>query len=281
MIFFCSNGPIDVESLEPVGKKPGKKRDDFVGVFETISSLLHTAPSANEAKASAKDAPSTMLYDHCYSLPPENQPAEKPPRPLTSIENRPLLDHDYLVGQHTDSVDLAINSVLEADAVKTDTKARARKKTVKETKPPVRQKKLFVQRNQFEEWRNFYEFLNTGVDGEDVHYLKRSYEEMAGGDLEPDWISYTVWVEHCSTYVPTPAPPKRRRRGDELKAKLRQHSTGSARTEGTYKPSAQEKAIYMYQSKQAMQAYMLGQQNPTKVSCLGSYFCLGCSFLVI
>ncbi|CAH2007526.1 unnamed protein product [Acanthoscelides obtectus] len=94
-------------------------------------------------------------------------------------------------------------------------------------------------RDQISEFAVLYEFLTKGIDLEDIQYIKKSYEEMLSTDSMGYWLNDTHWVDHCITDLYS-SPPKRRKKDE------RQHSTGSARTEGYYKLSAHEKSRYKY-----------------------------------
>ncbi|XP_060534419.1 histone-lysine N-methyltransferase SETD1 isoform X2 [Cylas formicarius] len=99
-------------------------------------------------------------------------------------------------------------------------------------------------RDQMSEFAVLYEFLTKGIDREDIEYIKKSYEELLSDDVMGYWLNDTHWVDHCVTDLYS-SPPKRRKRDE------RQHSTGSARTEGYYKMSAHEKSRYKYHHAKA------------------------------
>ncbi|XP_062559096.1 histone-lysine N-methyltransferase SETD1-like [Armigeres subalbatus] len=93
----------------------------------------------------------------------------------------------------------------------------------------------------------FYDFLTRGIDAEDIQYIKQSYELLLSDDTNSYWLNATHWVDHCTTersFLPPPA--KKRKKDKEYVSDIKQHSTGSARTQGFYKIDPREKAKYKY-----------------------------------
>lgn len=95
----------------------------------------------------------------------------------------------------------------------------------------------FARRNVVEEMNILYEFLRTGVDLEDVQYLKRSYDAMLQDEVQGYWLNDTHWVDHPPTNIPNPTKKKK-------KDEARVHVTGCARSEGYYKMDVKEKARF-------------------------------------
>ncbi|RWS29179.1 histone-lysine N-methyltransferase SETD1-like protein [Leptotrombidium deliense] len=95
----------------------------------------------------------------------------------------------------------------------------------------------YKQRSLMEEMNILYEFLTTGIDNEDINYMKRSYEAMLQEDTTQMWLNDTHWVEHPSTNVFT--SPKKKRKVENVRV----HLTGCARSEGFYKMDMKEKAL--------------------------------------
>ncbi|XP_039436018.1 histone-lysine N-methyltransferase SETD1-like [Culex pipiens pallens] len=92
-----------------------------------------------------------------------------------------------------------------------------------------------------------YDFLTRGIDAEDVQYIRQSYELLLGDDTNNYWLNATHWVDHCTTDRSfLPPPPKKRKKDKETVWDIKQHSTGSARTQGFYKIDPREKAKYKY-----------------------------------
>ncbi|XP_058447865.1 histone-lysine N-methyltransferase SETD1 [Malaya genurostris] len=92
-----------------------------------------------------------------------------------------------------------------------------------------------------------YDFLTRGIDGEDVQYIKQSYELLLSDDTNNYWLNATHWVDHCTTERSfLPPPTKKRKKDKESVSDIKQHSTGSARTQGFYKIDPREKAKYKY-----------------------------------
>ncbi|RWS14882.1 histone-lysine N-methyltransferase SETD1-like protein [Dinothrombium tinctorium] len=107
-----------------------------------------------------------------------------------------------------------------------------------ETPPPV-----YNPRSIMDEMNILYEFLKTGIDSEDINYLKRSYEAMLQQeDTQIWWLNDTHWVDHPPTNVPS---PKKKRKTENVRV----HATGCARSEGYYKMDSKEKAQHSYVNK--------------------------------
>lgn len=95
---------------------------------------------------------------------------------------------------------------------------------------------VFKKRDLIEEMNILYEFLKTGIDSEDVSYMKRSYEAMLQEDNQIWWLNDIHWVEHPPTHVGSPKKKKKTEDGQ-----TRVHQTGCARSEGYYKMDFWEK----------------------------------------
>lgn len=118
---------------------------------------------------------------------------------------------------------------------------------------PLGQQKAFVpvakyyERDIHSGMAIFYDFLTRGIDAEDIQYIKQSYELLLSDDNNSYWLNATHWVDHCTTersFLPPPA--KKRKKDKEYVTDIKQHSTGSARTQGFYKIDPREKAKYKY-----------------------------------
>lgn len=107
--------------------------------------------------------------------------------------------------------------------------------------PVTRLKVQYKKRDILDEMNILYEFLKTGIDTEDVQYMKRSYEAMLQEDNQIPWLNDIHWVDHCPTNVPS--PKKKRKTDDSI---IRVHKTGCARSEGYYKMDAYEKNRLSY-----------------------------------
>lgn len=105
----------------------------------------------------------------------------------------------------------------------------------------------YYERDMHSEMAILYDFLTRGIDAEDIQYIKQSYELLLSDDANSYWLNATHWVDHCTTersFVPPPA--KKRKKDKESVSDIKQHSTGSARTQGFYKIDPREKAKYKY-----------------------------------
>uniref|UniRef100_T1INR7 [histone H3]-lysine(4) N-trimethyltransferase n=1 Tax=Strigamia maritima TaxID=126957 RepID=T1INR7_STRMM len=167
------------------------------------------------------------FQDHSYCLPLSRKP--------------PSVDGDRK--SHT-SVDDVIDSVVRAcwvddhdygfpadheyfkPAVEPEvTKPRARHRKVERKAPEW---KLLEKRDLLAEMNILYEFLRSGIDSEDVNYLKRSYDKMLQDDAHGYWLNDTHW--------------KRKDDGPRI------HATGCARSEGYYKLDVKEKLRFKHHS---------------------------------
>uniref|UniRef100_A0A670YN86 SET domain containing 1A, histone lysine methyltransferase n=1 Tax=Pseudonaja textilis TaxID=8673 RepID=A0A670YN86_PSETE len=98
------------------------------------------------------------------------------------------------------------------------------------TQPPV-----FETRSEFEQMTILYDIWNSGLDFEDMKYLRLMYERLLHEDNSTDWLNDTHWVQHTNIL-----PEICRKLSD-----LREHQTGCARSEGYYHISKKEKDKYL------------------------------------
>ncbi|MFT7798025.1 histone-lysine N-methyltransferase SETD1B-like [Arapaima gigas] len=107
--------------------------------------------------------------------------------------------------------------------------AKARSRPKPQTPP-----KTFEQRTEFEQMTILYDIWNSGLDMEDMQFLKMTYEKLLQEEHSMDWLNDTHWVHHTNILF--------RKNLDE---QLREHVTGCARSEGYYAISRKEKDIYL------------------------------------
>uniref|UniRef100_A0A7N8WM75 SET domain containing 1A, histone lysine methyltransferase n=1 Tax=Mastacembelus armatus TaxID=205130 RepID=A0A7N8WM75_9TELE len=98
----------------------------------------------------------------------------------------------------------------------------------------------FESRSEFEQMTILYDIWNSGLDGEDLMLLKKTYEKLLQDDHNSDWLNDTHWVHHTITNLPNP-----RRKKKNTDGQLREHVTGCARSEGYYAISRKEKDVYL------------------------------------
>ncbi|XP_019950137.2 histone-lysine N-methyltransferase SETD1A [Paralichthys olivaceus] len=98
----------------------------------------------------------------------------------------------------------------------------------------------FDNRSEFEQMTILYDIWNSGLDGEDLLLLKKTYEKLLQDDHSSDWLNDTHWVTHTITNLPNP-----RRKKKSTDGQLREHVTGCARSEGYYAISRKEKDVYL------------------------------------
>ncbi|XP_055079844.1 histone-lysine N-methyltransferase SETD1A [Periophthalmus magnuspinnatus] len=106
--------------------------------------------------------------------------------------------------------------------------------------PPVPAPLKFENRSEFEQMTILYDIWNSGLDGEDLGLLRKTYEKLLQDDHGSDWLNDTHWVGHTVTNLPTP-----RRKKKAPDSTLREHVTGCARSEGYYAISRTEKDVYL------------------------------------
>lgn len=207
---------------------------------------------AIEAKAEA-----AVVGDHVYASAPPPVPPAPPPAPVAVTPPPPPPTEQRLSP-------LPMATPSPPPPVKA--KPRKRRKTKDETicdqlmfdmplEPITKLSRevAFARRNVVEEMNILYEFLRTGVDLEDVQYLKRSYEAMLQDEVQGYWLNDTHWVDHPPTNIPNPSKKKK-------KDEARVHVTGCARSEGYYKMDVREKARFKQSGSAVPQ---LETQDPT------------------
>lgn len=56
----------------------------------------------------------------------------------------------------------------------------------------------FDNRSEFEQMTILYDIWNSGLDGEDLMLLKKTYEKLLQDDHSSDWLNDTHWVNHTN-----------------------------------------------------------------------------------
>lgn len=64
--------------------------------------------------------------------------------------------------------------------------------------PPVMK---FDNRSEFEQMTILYDIWNSGLDGEDLMLLKKTYEKLLQDDHSSDWLNDTHWVNHTNILI--------------------------------------------------------------------------------
>lgn len=62
----------------------------------------------------------------------------------------------------------------------------------------------FDNRSEFEQMTILYDIWNSGLDGEDLSYLKKTYEKLLQDDHGSDWLNDTHWVSHTDILFDKP-----------------------------------------------------------------------------
>lgn len=122
---------------------------------------------------------------------------------------------------------------------------------------PIKPIPKFDPRNLDDERKVFFDMYTSGLDPEDIMFLKKTYENLLQSE-DPScyWINDILWVDHPVTNIPDPVPPKKRRKLEDM-PKI--HSTGSARTEGFYKLSVKDK------TGNRLDAFKAGKEPDTRL----------------
>lgn len=56
-------------------------------------------------------------------------------------------------------------------------------------------------RSEFEQMTILYDIWNSGLDGEDLTLLKKTYEKLLQDDHGSDWLNDTHWVNHSDILI--------------------------------------------------------------------------------
>jgi [histone H3]-lysine4 N-trimethyltransferase SETD1 len=245
--------------------------------------LLKFSPSSSDGGSSQA---SHVAIEHCYSLPPSASPSASTSPSQEVSQAVKLLDHDHgYYGKVTNTQQPIVqpnqsleqpkkdgNNVRPVGRPRKDPNAPKAQYTKREKislsdKVKIKEKESikkydannmqlmiddfvpvsqYNKRQRTEEFDVLCKFLTQGIDQEDVDYMKKAYTYLIQNDIPGTELLHQVhWVDHCATdrsFVPS---PMKKRKRDEV-PNLRQHVTGSARTEGYYKIDSRIKAQYKY-----------------------------------
>lgn len=213
------------------------------------------------------EASSYLISDHSYCLPQQ--------QPEANAEAVVAGDHEYASAAPPVAVAAPAPAVADLPEARTPpplasspppkTKVRKKRKSKEDSfydsclfdvplEPIAKLSRevAFARRNVVDEMNILYEFLRTGVDLEDVQYLKRSYDAMLQDEVQGYWLNDTHWVDHPPTNIPNPTKKKK-------KEEARVHVTGCARSEGYYKMDVKEKARFKQSGSAVPQ---MEQQDP-------------------
>lgn len=67
----------------------------------------------------------------------------------------------------------------------------------------------FDNRSEFEQMTILYDIWNSGLDGEDLLFLKKTYEKLLQDDHSSDWLNDTHWVNHTNILFSDYLSPQR------------------------------------------------------------------------
>ncbi|XP_063697695.1 histone-lysine N-methyltransferase SETD1 [Culicoides brevitarsis] len=231
---------------------------------------LHVKKDAKQEQSdggSASDAGSCNAFalDHCYSLPPSASPSSGS-SPQENKNKSKYIHNDH--GYTNDKKEAPSSAPRPVGRPRKDPSQKAKRNDYYERKKAqkaaekaaaaaalaeqrrmetevFRPMPIFRPRDPKMEFDNLWSFLKSGIDAEDVAYLRQSYEMLLqSNDEHSYWLNATHWVDHPPTDRSFIPPPSKKRKKDIYEAKV--HSTGSARTEGYYKIDPTEKARYKY-----------------------------------
>lgn len=63
---------------------------------------------------------------------------------------------------------------------------------------PLPEAVKYENRSEFEQMTILYDIWNSGLDGEDLMLLKKTYEKLLQDDHNSDWLNDTHWVNHTN-----------------------------------------------------------------------------------
>ncbi|CAN7985134.1 unnamed protein product [Ixodes hexagonus] len=252
---------------EPELPKPVKSESLLVN--GDVTGALAAMQKAGEEAKSEKDIPNYLRSDHCYCLPRQDKAeggalsdaggtadheytrmsSTPPPQPLPleALEN---LVHPAAATSPPKTPTGRKNFRKGKDRQSARDRLLLEEPLLLEPVTKLSRAVAFAKRNVVEEMNILYEFLRTGVDAEDVQYLKRSYDAMLQDEIQGYWLNDTHWVDHphilfcclsLTAHAPTNIPnPTKKKKKDESRV----HVTGCARSEGYYKMDVKEKARF-------------------------------------
>lgn len=188
---------------------PTPAKNEFLVNGDVTGAL---ATKVGEDVKDEEDVPNYLRSDHCYCLPRQNV-ADGDGTPLDLVTTG---DHEYTRMATTPPpppVEVLESLVHPAASPPKTPTGRKNSRKGKE-RQSARERLLleeplllepvtklsravaFAKRNVVEEMNILYEFLRTGVDAEDVQYLKRSYDAMLQDEIQGYWLNDTHWVDH-------------------------------------------------------------------------------------
>lgn len=124
-------------------------------------------------------------------------------------------------------------------------------------------REIYKDRSPREQVMLLYEFLTKGIDGEDIAYIRRSYEFLLQDDANNSWLNATHFMDHCETERSLLPPPNKKRKKDD---DLRRHASGSARTEGFYKLDIRDKLRFKYHHSKSINESEMEDEVKSKIA---------------
>ncbi|XP_026579380.1 histone-lysine N-methyltransferase SETD1A-like isoform X2 [Pseudonaja textilis] len=221
-------------------------------IGEVLEAPEEIVPNANEVRTESEVGNLVAL------APPPPQPLEKPKVPAVSDQQQPqttkfphglkeeaVKDPGALPfgpesffpseSEEEEEDDESLDSSDEGEIRRRSLRSHSHKHTP--AQPPL-PPPVFETHSEFEQMTILYDIWNSGLDLEDMKYLRLMYERLLHEDNSTDWLNDTHWVQHTITNI---ANPKRKRKLSDL----REHQTGCARSEGYYHISKKEKDKYL------------------------------------
>uniref|UniRef100_A0A336MTJ1 [histone H3]-lysine(4) N-trimethyltransferase n=1 Tax=Culicoides sonorensis TaxID=179676 RepID=A0A336MTJ1_CULSO len=249
------------KDVNGIVKTTQQKNSNQVLQPQTIQELRKQEQS-DAGSASDGGSCNAFVLDHCYSLPPSASPSSGE---IEKSETKQFVQNDH--SYPNDKKDGVVAGPRPVGRPRKDPSQKVKRNDYYERKKAqkaaekaaaaaaleeqrrmqnevFRPMPIYRPRDPKDEFNNLWSFLKVGIDPEDVHYLKRSYEMLLQTDINSYWLNATHWVDHPPTDRSFIPPPAKKRKKDIYEAKV--HSTGSARTEGYYKIDPTEKARYKY-----------------------------------
>lgn len=211
-----------------------------------------SASEAEEMKAIFETPEESVAIDHAYCIPTQ-RPIHKSKYDdgnydfSTVFKEDQMLQSDHLYSKISpnDLYGKVKNKKRQLQTTASIGKKGRKSKASKENDENVemsliieKPKIKFTERTKELEQEILYDFIQNGIDSEDVKYLKRSYDTLLQEDANYAWLNESHWSDH----PPTKIPPLKKKKKEELRV----HMTGCARTEGYYKMTDKEKAKSSY-----------------------------------
>ena len=235
--------------------KPSDKTEGEAGVAAAAAAEDYDSDITDSASEGEQDLiatlPPEIQVDHSYCHPyhPVDQAlAKKMRRDKSAALNLPTVanmephvtpprDENYLEDVEIELPEVKITETKEkSKKKKKDRKSKDKKlkdltnfavAEIKKEEKVAKPKPTLKPRSLQAEMQVMYDFLIRGIDEEDIGFLKRRYDELLQDDSPSTyWLNDIHWVDHSTTVLPDPSPPKKKRKHSVTEEPFRKHKTG-------------------------------------------------------